>query len=163
MQSFRLETKDLTAPEKVELLYRLPWHLRMLTITSHGAQWNVELIGNIIGFDVFEEMDYSTSYFEIGEQDQDAVDVIADDLKEGHETVLKDSLTKELPVIFQFASILSLQIEDGQLDRSALEQLVGEDKEKNHAAAIVTYMFNKLVREKRLADFDEYVLMQMFF
>ena len=164
VQSFRMETKDLTTAEKTEVLYRLPWHLRILMNASHGRLLNVIWIGNVISVDELNEFSFpKVGYFEVGWQDQEAVDVIADDIKEEHVAILKAALTKELPIVFQFAAILSQQIDNGKLDRSKLDELVGDDDDKTHAAAIIAYMFNRLGRKKRLDDFDEYVLMQTFF
>lgn len=164
VQSFRQETKDLTIAEKTKVLYRLPWHLRILMIVSHGRLLNVIWIGNVISVDELDEFSFpEVGYFEVGWQDKEAIDVIADDIKEEHVAILKAALTKELPTVFQFAAILSQQIDDGKLDRSKLDELVGDDDDKTHAAAIIAYMFNKLAKGKRLDDFDEYVLVQTFF
>lgn len=76
-KSFKRRTKGLTSTEALEVLYRLPWHMRTMLHASIGQHMITDFIHRVGEMRSITQLNFSdVSYFEVTEYDQWALQTL---------------------------------------------------------------------------------------
>lgn len=158
-QTIKEVLSELDENEKNEVMYRLPWHLRGLLLSSlKEYSLNEYYVENVANMNELEELNFEdTCYFAIASYDTWAIDTFYDDIRlnqiEGFEKQIKGNLPK---VAFMIENLVDI-VKKGP-------DVVGE--EDKHGLSIIAYLL-KLRGEKKveldLVDFYIITLSSMCF
>lgn len=97
---FQHRAASLSLEDKITIMYRYPWYLRTLLVTSTGTYFHEDFIHNVASMTKIEELNFDDiSYLAITPYDRWAIRTIEDDLSLNHDEELTYQLTKNLLVI----------------------------------------------------------------
>lgn len=135
---FQEVTKDCSKEEQLEILYRYPWHARIMLIAYQtSTKENIEgFIHGVASFNEIEEMSFGNiSYLAITRFDEHAIDTIYDDIKEGHLEMMLHQIKQNLHTVFHSLEYLKKFLEKVENDEIK--------KEDRHAYNIFAYILKK--------------------
>lgn len=139
-------TKSLTKEEKLEVMYRMPWHIRNLVISGNGKGVNLYFVGGIASCAEITEFGFGRkSYLNITNYDKWALDTVWDDLKEGNEEKLEFQLKNNLHTMVHALEHFSVWKEKN------LDEIDQRDK---HGLNIMAYIL--LLKKKLNVDLDAF-------
>jgi hypothetical protein len=147
MENLEKLTPALTKEEVSEMLYRLPWHLRTILLTSNESQLDIISIAAIADYKSLEQFkNNGTMYFAFGGFDFTAIKAIHSDITDGNEVLLADELMKNMPAFGGGVTILNKHLNG---------ETASYETKDEHAFAGIAMLANEFLKSSKTKDIDD--------
>lgn len=143
-------TSNLSKVEKIEILYRFPWHLNA-TCNMSKKRMNRKFIKKIAQLESISMIKTVDARIGVGDIDRCAIDAIADDVRLDHEEKMSHALRENLPVFIKAMGDIKMVFDGVKVD------VKEEDK---HAYNTVAYFVKMAFEdEKKYKDLTTFLIL----